>query len=81
MSVFSISEDLHLEFTREKANKEINTYPVFSGYHSWLEVEILWHPKAPQPFFSVSLQQPADLISVLAEPGGLNASVILNRTK
>lgn len=72
---------LHKGFTREKANKEINTHPVFSGYHSWLEVKILWHLKGLQPFFSVSLQTPAGLISVLAEPGGLNASVILSKTK
>lgn len=56
----------------------MNTYPVFSGYHSWLEGKIPWHLKALQLFFSVSLQQPAYLISVLAEPGGLNASIIVS---
>lgn len=59
----------------------MSTYPVFSGYHSWLEVKIPWHLKALQLFSSVSLQQPADLISVLAEPGGLDALITLSRTK
>lgn len=58
----------------------MSTYPVSSGYHSWLEVEIPWHLKALRLFSSVSLQPPADLISVLAEPEGSNALITL-RTK
>lgn len=63
-----------------RENKEMSTYPVSSEYHSWLEVEIPWHLKALRLFSSVSLQQPADLISVLAEPEGSNVSITL-RTK
>lgn len=56
----------------DETRNKLRPYPGSSGCHSWQEARSPWHPRALLLSSSASLQQPADLISVLAKPVGLS---------